>query len=221
LNSLLDHLDANLKSCDHTTKLTEIFLHVEMLDKDTVLPWLTDQGGYCDCEVLYNLEDLADSFRESPLPPKRKAKSKRAPRDLTTITGWNFKALPQPWRVANLYSADEPLRLQMGKKGGCTLMVVESRMPVGDPMSYDYWSSLWYARTELPEKTPIRVTHGALDVPAHLHSTLVRTSDWTPVYCWIVPANQDWYLEIRTELGRHQGDLPQVAKLVTELANEA
>ncbi|MFM7932159.1 MAG: DUF2695 domain-containing protein, partial [Pirellula sp.] len=52
LNSLLDYLDANLKSCDHTTKLTDIFLHVEELDKDRVLPWLADHGGYCDCEVL-------------------------------------------------------------------------------------------------------------------------------------------------------------------------
>src|SRR5947209_8681117 len=58
LNRLLDYLDANLKSCDHTTKLTAIFLNEENLDRDKVLPRLAEHGGYCDCEVLANLEDL-------------------------------------------------------------------------------------------------------------------------------------------------------------------
>ncbi|MFU7561637.1 DUF2695 domain-containing protein [Stieleria sp. JC731] len=77
LNLLLDYLDANLKSCDHSTKLTRCFLQVEKLDKDGVLPWLADHGGCCDCEVLYNLEDLAESFRERPIPPKPKPKTKQ------------------------------------------------------------------------------------------------------------------------------------------------
>ncbi len=217
LNSLLDYLDANLKSCDHTTKLTDIFLHVEKLDKDLVLPWLADHGGYCDCEVLCNLDDLANSFRQRPTPSKPKPKTKRAARDLTSVTGWNLNALPQPWRIANMHSADEPLKIQMGKKGGCTITLVESPMPPGDPMSDDYWSALWYARTELPMKWPIRITRAALDLPNNLQSTLVQSSGWIPVYCWIVPENQGWYLEIRTELNRQKGDLPQVADLVSQL----
>ena len=218
LNSLLDYLDANLKSCDHTTKLTDIFLHVEKLDKHRVLPWLADHGGYCDCEILYNLEDLAESFREQPIPAKPKPKTKRAARDLTTLTGWDFVGLPQPWRIGNLYAGNEPLKLQMGKKGGCTITVVESPMPPGDKMCDDYWSALWYARTELPAKSLIQVMRAALDLPDNLQSTLVHTSGWIPVYCWVVPKNQQWYLEIRTELNRQNGDFPQVAKLVTRLA---
>lgn len=218
LNSLLDYLDANLKSCDHTTKLTDIFLHVEKLNKDCVLPWLADHGGYCDCEVLYNLDDLAASFRERPVAPKPKPKTKRAARDLTTLTGWDFNAVSQPWRIANLYAANEPLTIQMGKKGGCTITVVESPMPPGNKMSDEYWTALWYARTELPQKSPIRVTHAALDLPDHLQPTLVQTSGWIPVFCWIVPDDQEWYIEVRTELNRQQGDLPQVARFVTQLA---
>ncbi|MEZ5941603.1 MAG: DUF2695 domain-containing protein [Planctomycetaceae bacterium] len=218
LNSLLDYVDANLKSCDHTTKLTDIFLHVEQLDKDHVLPWLADHGGYCDCEVLYNLEDFAESFRERSIPPKPKPKTKRVERDLATLMGWDFAGLPQPWRIANLYAANEPLKLQMGKKGGCTITVLESPLAPGDQMSDDYWSALWYARTELPQKSPIQVTRAALDLPDHLQSILVQTSGWLPVYCWVVSNNQQWHLEIRTELNRRDGDLPQVAKLVTQLA---
>ncbi len=222
LNTLLDYLDANLKSCDHTTKLTDIFLHVEKLNRNHVLPWLADRGGYCDCEVLYNLEDLAESFRKQLTPPKTQPKTKRTARDLTTLTGWDFAGLPKPWRIANLYETNEPLKLQMGKKGGCTITVVESPLALGDQMSDDYWSALWYARTELPNKSPIQVTHTALELPDDLQSTLVQSSGWIPVYCWVVPNNQQWHVEIRTELNRQNGDLPEVAKLITHLAtNEA
>lgn len=218
LKSLLDYLDANLKNCDHTTKLTSIFLDIEKLEKNRVMPWLADQGGNCDCEVLYNLEDLAEFFCERPNPLNPKPKTKSAARDLTTLTGWDFAGLPQPWRIANLYRSNEPLILQMGNKGGCSITVVESSMAPGDQMSDDYWSALWYARTELPQKSPILVTRAALDLPDDFQSILVQTSGWLPVYCWVVPNNQLWHLEIRTELNRQNGDLPQVAKLITQLA---
>ena len=220
LNSLLDYLDANIKSCDHSTKLTNIFLQAEKIDKNLVLPWLAEHGGYCDCEVLFNLEDLAVSFCESPIPKKPKQKKKRAPRDLTTKNGWDLTALPRPWRIANLYDHDEPLQIQMGKKDGCVITIVESTMPPGDRTSDDYWSQLWYARTDLPKNSPIQVSHGTLDLPSRLQSSLVQTSGWIPVYCWIVPNEQEWYLEARTELRRQQGDLSQIALLVRQMDNE-
>src|SRR6516225_8220645 len=128
LHRLLDYLDAHLKACDHTTRLTAIFLHVEQLDKDTVLSWLGEHGGYCDCEVLANLTDLDDSL-QAPAPVPRivtRQKQNRTPRDLVTVTGWNFSNLPTPWRVANLYAPSEPLKLELGKKGGCSIKIIES-----------------------------------------------------------------------------------------------
>src|SRR5262245_48242516 len=137
LHRLLDYLDANLKTCDHTTKLTAIFLHVEKLDKDTVLSWLGEHGGYCDCEVLANLADVDDSFREPPPVPRivTRSKQNQTPRSLDTATGWNLANLPAPWRVANLYVANEPIRLSLGKKDGCTITIFESAMPSGDQSS--------------------------------------------------------------------------------------
>lgn len=218
LKSLLDYLDVNLKSCDHTTKLTDIFLHVEQLDRDHVLPWLAEHGGYCDCEVLSNLDDLAESLRERPIPPKPKQKSQREPRDLSTVTGWDFNSLPKPWRIANLYAPKESLKLEMGKNGGCTITIFEPPLPPGSQELDAYWSKLWYARTKLPEKSPMQVTRNAMDLPGHLQSTLVQTSSWTPVYCWVYLNDQKWHLEIRTELDRQKGDLPQIAALISELA---
>jgi hypothetical protein len=217
LHRLLEYLDANLEACDHTTRLTTAFLDIEQLDKDTVLGWLREQSGYCDCEVLANLADLDDSLQAAPAAPRvvTRPKQDRAPRSLDTITGWSLAKLPAPWRVANLYAPREPIKLELGKKGGCTITSVESPMPAGDQASDEYWESLWYARTELPRRGLLQIVHRALDLPEGFGSTLVRTPSWTPVYGWVVPAGNSWHLEIRTELNRCAGDLPQVSALIS------
>ena len=217
LRGLLDHLDANLKSCDHTRRLTAIWLDAEQLDKDRVLPWLAEHGGYCDCEVLSNLDDLANSLVARPIARKPRPKKKRPRRSLATIAGWDLSRLPKPWRIANAFAADEPLAIEMGKKGGCRITIVEASLPPGDQSADDYWSELWYSRTELPERSAIRVTHGSLELPDRLRSTVAATSAWTPVYCWIAPESQEWYVEVQTEMSRQRGDLPQVARLITQL----
>jgi len=58
LAALLDHLDARLGAtpCDHTLALTRGFLVERSLPHDRIVPWLGEQGGYCDCEVLANVE---------------------------------------------------------------------------------------------------------------------------------------------------------------------
>src|SRR5262245_44175166 len=212
LHRLLDYLRANLKACDHTTKLTAICLHVESLETDKVLSWLGEYGGYCDCEVLANLADLDDSLQAAvPVLRMRTPQNQnRAPRDLTTVTGWDLSNLPAPWRVANLYAPNEPIKLELGKKGGCSITIVESPFPSGDKATDEFWARLWYDRTELPPRGALQVSRNGLDVPDGFQSTLVRSPSWIPVYCWIVPEGGSWYLEIRTELDRYAGDLPQI-----------
>lgn len=57
LAQLFDHLDSVLSAgCDHSLKLTRQFLHANGLSEATVVPWLGEYGGYCDCEVLANVE---------------------------------------------------------------------------------------------------------------------------------------------------------------------
>ncbi len=58
LQSLFDFLGEELVECDDTLKLTDIFLndkHVK--DASKVKLWLQEHGGYCDCEVLANVEE--------------------------------------------------------------------------------------------------------------------------------------------------------------------
>jgi hypothetical protein len=41
--------------CNNTFKETIKFLRQRKLDVDEIIPWLQDEGGYCDCEVAINV----------------------------------------------------------------------------------------------------------------------------------------------------------------------
>ena len=59
LGDLFDFLDLHLTEagCDHTLSGTRSFLEAQGLSPETIIPWLADNNGYCDCEVLANVED--------------------------------------------------------------------------------------------------------------------------------------------------------------------
>ena len=58
LRDLFDHLDRpNAPQCDHSLRETIEFLQKRGLDVDRIVPWLREYGGYCDCEVIYNVDD--------------------------------------------------------------------------------------------------------------------------------------------------------------------
>ena len=66
LRDLFDHLDSFGAPCDHTLRHTTAFLQKRGLDPERVMPWLREHGGYCDCEVLANVEEaIADVLDDS------------------------------------------------------------------------------------------------------------------------------------------------------------
>ncbi|MCX8524289.1 DUF2695 domain-containing protein [Chryseobacterium formosus] len=59
--NLFDFLDEGLEKngCDDGLKLTKQFLEANQIQNiDEVENWLKENGGFCDCEVLYNVEEL-------------------------------------------------------------------------------------------------------------------------------------------------------------------
>jgi len=57
---LFDFLDLQLEEngCDNTNKLTTEFLeNNNIINIENVVSWLVENGGYCDCEILANVED--------------------------------------------------------------------------------------------------------------------------------------------------------------------
>ena len=58
---LFDYLDQALtdRGCDDTNSMTKEFLKKLGQDNiENILKWLSDNGGYCDCEILGNVEEL-------------------------------------------------------------------------------------------------------------------------------------------------------------------
>jgi len=59
LKELFDFLDAQLSDaeCDHSLRLTRQFMQLKGINESRVIPWLEKNGGYCDCEVIANVEE--------------------------------------------------------------------------------------------------------------------------------------------------------------------
>ncbi|KEH97606.1 DUF2695 domain-containing protein [Clostridium botulinum] len=56
---LFNYLDEVLENyeCDDTLKYTTKFLKDKNIPLEKSLNWMNENGGYCDCEVLANIED--------------------------------------------------------------------------------------------------------------------------------------------------------------------
>lgn len=62
--ALFDYLDGQLvdNPCDDTLKLSVAFLQSLNLENiEEITKWLGANGGYCDCEVLANVEERFDN----------------------------------------------------------------------------------------------------------------------------------------------------------------
>jgi len=58
---LFHFLDQELEAgCNHDLRLTEKYLNSNNLPINKTLDWLRENGGYCDCEVLFNVEEKSE-----------------------------------------------------------------------------------------------------------------------------------------------------------------
>jgi len=56
LEALFEWLNnSNRQPCNHTLKETNTFLRIEQLEIEKTIEWLRRYGGYCNCEVLFNV----------------------------------------------------------------------------------------------------------------------------------------------------------------------
>jgi len=62
LKAMFDMLNIELprKGCDHSRRLSQAWLTSRGHNVARVFAWLDTQGGYCDCEILANVEERVD-----------------------------------------------------------------------------------------------------------------------------------------------------------------
>ena len=59
LRALFDFIDQQLGDCecDNTLQYAMLFIAQRKLEAGSVITWLESLGGFCDCEVLANVEE--------------------------------------------------------------------------------------------------------------------------------------------------------------------
>lgn len=62
LKALFTHIDSKLESgeCDDTLRHAREFIRNKGLSEEALISWLESNGGYCDCEVLANVEQVLE-----------------------------------------------------------------------------------------------------------------------------------------------------------------
>ena len=50
--------------CDDSFRLTKKFFQDKEVDYPKIINWLKDNGGYCDCEALANVEEKVEDLYE-------------------------------------------------------------------------------------------------------------------------------------------------------------
>jgi len=60
LKELFDFLDERLSesNCDDTLRFTREFVRQHAMEEDLTIQWLEENGGFCDCEALNNVEEI-------------------------------------------------------------------------------------------------------------------------------------------------------------------
>jgi len=61
---LFDFVNDKLEEegCDHHLTFTLEFLKTRKIETEKVLDFVRDNGGYCDCEIIYNVEPMFEDY---------------------------------------------------------------------------------------------------------------------------------------------------------------
>lgn len=220
LGALLEFVENRLADapCEHSLSHTILWLSTHGLVAESVVPWLNEHGGFCDCEVADNLLDIHDylSPKLVALPSEPKPKRKRLGPVLETGFGITFR-VERPW-IARQASDESEGRfvLKLGKKSPRCLYVFDLPLPIVDPNDDEQWKQLWRERTGLPEREPILVTSEIMPTPDALQLVRVSTQGWTPALVWVFSAAPKWHLRFDTEVSKLPADYASLCDLLSK-----
>lgn len=225
LKALFEFLDTHLEECDHTLALTVEFLSDHNLDVNSIIPWLNEYGGYCDCEVLLNVieawgEDVglySDCDDSSEVPSKEIYHKKEL---LSLSCGIQLEKIPKEWKLFFVEAPDVSYwSMSYGKKGGFRVIVMETLLPEGDLDSDAYWIQQWIDLTGLPIRGNCFVEREDISLsPTMLKCVTVSVQGWLPVYRWIYSiGGRNWYMRAETDSIRKQTDFRELSILLSKL----
>ena len=208
--------------CNHTLGYTTLFLtENKVSDPEKVISWLTSHGGYCDCEVLYNVEEQFDylghasseaplklnKFEENILEKKKKINA------LPSEYDFPFSTVPAPWKLSQKEAqGKQEYLLQLGKGFNACIAMLKLDFPKEKLSEEGYFLSQWKAFTGI--KTPKGLEQEILEAGAYQY-IVVKSKEYTPVIVFVIPKeNKRSYLIVQTELSRYRNDLKEIERLL-------
>jgi hypothetical protein len=63
IKDLFAYLDTD-QPCDHTLQGALKFIRTRGLPEEMMVVWLQKNGGFCDCEFIFNVEDIWNQMAE-------------------------------------------------------------------------------------------------------------------------------------------------------------
>ena len=205
LCGLMDALDQGLEKCDHRSSLTEAYLGAQGLDLEPCLAWLRGKGGYCDCEVLANLDDFCESLKPKGPPafvqPKPRSQAPQAP---LVFRGQPLPALPKPWKAKKIKDKPCTIELRYGSGNEFWLRLVEAPLPF--PATLPEQAIPYSCKLEQGSKWEGYTEEDALVLPGDWRALTVRFQKFLPVHCWIFDKQGGSYLLARSDSVRFKGD---------------
>ena len=223
---LFDYLENALQECpcDHTLRYTTHFLTENKVpDPEKVITWLTSHEGYCDCEVLYNIEEqfdyLGHTSNEAPLKLNKLEENilekKKKINALPSEYDFPFSTVPAPWKLSQKEAqGKQEYLLQLGKGFNACIVMLKLDFPKEKLSQEDYFLSQWKVFTGI--KTPKGLEQETLEEGVYQYM-VVKSKEYTPVIVFVIPKeNKRSYLIVQTELSRYRNDLKEIERLLRE-----
>ena len=217
---LFDFLDNELSEneCKNDCSLLEKYCKKKKLDFATLTEWFKKHGGFCDCEILGNVEEQFYYLEKPTIPkiqPKKVQTVQRQKLDtLTTDFGFSIKKVPSPWILIATSQGDETTyQFQIGKKSNFP-MILERDFPL-DKLSDDkFLHDYWIAKVELDHDLEFFIDRQNI---RGFETVQIKTKNWVPCFIFAYQQGLQWCLVMPTESVRLRNDMKELERLLTEI----
>jgi len=177
--------------------------------------------AYCDCEVLYNVEEwfdyLEDTYCKAPIElntiEKNILEKKKKINELPPEFDFPFSSVPAPWKLSQKEVQGKPeYLLQLGKGFNACIAMLKLDFPKEKLSEEGYFLSQWKAFTGI--KSPKGLEQEILEIGAYQY-IIVKSKEYTPVIIFVLSKeNKRGYLVVQTELTRYKNDLKEIERLL-------
>ena len=186
-----------------------------------MITWLASHGGYCDCEVLYNVEErfdyLEDTYCKAPIElntiEKNILEKKKKINELPPEFDFPFSSVPAPWKLSQKEVQGKlEYLLQLGKGFNACIAMLKFDFPKEKLSEETYFLSQWKTFTGM--KSPKQLEQEILEVGAYQY-IIVKSKEYTPVIIFVLSKeNKRGYLVVQTALTRYKNDLKEIERLL-------